>query len=195
MRQIDTSTATAIKPTPPAAGTAKFFQDTDPSGGTKVPAWFLNSLQDEIINAIVAGGLTPDKANDTQLAAAIVAIAQASVTGMIYSGATVFSGSMPTSFTDLDLSGIIGANRCFVHIGVESDVDAADVRIKTKGQSQGVAGNDSLNAGGTNLCEIDSGNIGEFSLITDASGVVEWKSSGAGSGGTIVKLLVYEVLG
>ena len=71
MRQIDNSTSTTTKPTPPAAGTAGFFQDTDTGGGTVVPAWFLNSLQDEIVNAIVDAGLTPDKTDDTQLSEAI----------------------------------------------------------------------------------------------------------------------------
>ncbi len=71
MRQIDTATSTTTKPTPPAEGSAGWFQDNELSGGTIVPAWFLNSLQDEAINVIDGAGLTPEKDDDTQLYQAI----------------------------------------------------------------------------------------------------------------------------
>lgn len=75
MYRIDTSTAASSKPAYPAAGTEKYFQDTDPSGGTIVPAWFLNQIQEEIRKVITDAGLTPDKANDGQLSAAVSILA------------------------------------------------------------------------------------------------------------------------
>jgi hypothetical protein len=75
MFRIDTATAASLKPAYPAEGTEKYFQDTDGAGGTIVPAWFLNQVQEEITNVIEDAGLTPDKSDDSQLSAAVTAIA------------------------------------------------------------------------------------------------------------------------
>ena len=113
---------------------------------------------------------------------------------MQYSGATVFTGSMPAAFTDLDLSSTIGANRCFVHLSVIPDANDSILSFRINGETATVGDTVPLSGAGTSQGKIDSGNIAYFSLITDASGVVEWDSSGAGSGGTIVKVLAYQIL-
>jgi len=74
MFRIDTSDAVAIKPAKPAAGSPKWYQDTDPTGGTLVPAWWLNMMQDEILAVLTAGSITPSKTNDGQLLLAINAL-------------------------------------------------------------------------------------------------------------------------
>lgn len=112
---------------------------------------------------------------------------------MQYSGATVFTGSMPTSFTDLDLSGTVGSNRCFVHISVAGDA-TANVVFRTNGQTEGVGNPNITPSPGTSGTETTSGYISYLSLITDENGVLEWDSSAAGSGGTVIKLLSYQVL-
>jgi hypothetical protein len=82
MFRIDTATAALLKPAYPAEGTEKYFQDTDGAGGTIVPAWFLNQVQEEITNVIEDAGITPDKSDDSQLSAAVTAIASAAVSNV-----------------------------------------------------------------------------------------------------------------
>ncbi len=93
MFRIDTSTAASSKPAYPAAGTEKYFQDTDPSGGTIVPAWFLNQIQEEIRKVITDAGLTPDKANDGQLSEAVRAIAAGTFSANT-NGYNIFPGGL-----------------------------------------------------------------------------------------------------
>jgi hypothetical protein len=123
---------------------------------------------------------------------------QAKVYVMQYSGATAFTGSMPTSFTDLDLSGTIGTNRCFVHLSVKTDSTVDYVAFRTNLQTEDIArpvGSGATAGGaGTSASAVASGSISYFSLITDILGVIEWRSASAGSGGTIVKVLCYQVL-
>lgn len=79
---IDTATATGLLPAFPAAGTEKFFQDTDGGGGTIIPAWWLNMIQEEGRALVVAAGLTPDKADVTQWAQAVALLASAAATAV-----------------------------------------------------------------------------------------------------------------
>jgi hypothetical protein len=74
MYQIDHSTAIAVQPASTPPGPPGFFTDGNPAGGlaaTIVPAEWLNSIQQEIINAIAAAGIEPDKSKFNQLALAI----------------------------------------------------------------------------------------------------------------------------
>lgn len=74
MYQIDNSSAIAVQPASTPAGPAGFFTDGNPAGGqqaTIVPAEWLNSIQQELINAIKAAGIVPNKAAFNQLALAI----------------------------------------------------------------------------------------------------------------------------
>lgn len=80
MYRIDNTSAASTKPSYGSAGTEAFFQDTDPSGGTVVPAWWANQIQEELRAVVVAGGLTPTKSNDAQVLAAINALIAAAIT-------------------------------------------------------------------------------------------------------------------
>lgn len=74
MYQIDNATAAATQPASTAAGTPGFFTDGSPAGGvpaTIVPAEWLNSVQQELINAITTSGQTPNKAAFNQLSTAL----------------------------------------------------------------------------------------------------------------------------
>jgi hypothetical protein len=75
MFRIDTATAALLKAAYPAEGPEKYFQDTDGAGGTIIPAWWFTQIQEEITNVIEDAGLTPDKSDDSQLSAAVTAIA------------------------------------------------------------------------------------------------------------------------
>lgn len=110
-----------------------------------------------------------------------------------YSGASVYSGAMPTSFTDLDLSGTIGANRCLVELLIEPDA-AATIGFRTNGLAKdvGIAANSFFGAG-SGGATIASGNASTVTVLTDVSGIVEWKSTSAGTT-TTVTLLTYTIL-
>lgn len=112
-----------------------------------------------------------------------------------YSGATVFTGSMPTSFADLDLSATIGARRCFVHLQVSPDA-AVNIAFRPNGESLDIGiGSFSVPTGTSGASNIGGASATMFiSLITDANGIVEWKSSAAGAGASTVKVMCYNVL-
>lgn len=77
MYQIDNSTAAVAQPASTPAGTAGFFTDGNPAGGTAatiVPAEWLNAVMMELVNVVIAGGLTPTKNVFDQVAKAIKAI-------------------------------------------------------------------------------------------------------------------------
>jgi len=71
MNRIDNATAKGTKDPYGAEGAPGYFQDTNPGGGTIVPAWWCNQTQEEIANVILSVGTPLDKANDGQLSTAI----------------------------------------------------------------------------------------------------------------------------
>lgn len=77
MYQIDNLTSASAQPASTAAGTAGFFTDGNPATGvaaTIVPAEWLNAVMMELVNVVVAGGLTPTKNVFDQVAKAIKAM-------------------------------------------------------------------------------------------------------------------------
>src|SRR5476651_2283911 len=85
MYQIDNSTVASSIPASTAAGLAGFFTDGDPvlnTPPTVLPAEFMNMLMMELLNVLVAAGVTPSKTSFTQLA---IAISQ-----LIRSGAAIY---------------------------------------------------------------------------------------------------------
>jgi hypothetical protein len=114
---------------------------------------------------------------------------------MKYSGATEHSSAMPTAgYTNLDLSSTVGVNRAFVHLSVEPDVDC-ELMFVPNGVAKdvGYTAGASKAGAGASAATCTAGNIVYLSLITDASGVVDWKSTVAGTT-TTVKVLAYQVL-
>lgn len=80
MYRIDNASASATKPDYGSAGTESYFQDTNPAGGTVVPAWFVNQVQEELRAVVVGAGGTPSKSNDHQVWDAIVSYVSAQIT-------------------------------------------------------------------------------------------------------------------
>jgi len=76
MERIDAYGAVEVMPVPAATGAiAGFFTEGDPSTGvpaTRVSADWLNNMQEELAGVIEAMGLTLDKADPTQLLAALM---------------------------------------------------------------------------------------------------------------------------
>lgn len=74
MFATDQATASSTLPTPTAAGTAGYFTNGNPSSGvaaTILDADWLNMVQQELLNVVSAGGLTPSKTTYTQIRDAI----------------------------------------------------------------------------------------------------------------------------
>ncbi|MCW4591519.1 hypothetical protein NO263_13100 [Gluconacetobacter entanii] len=73
--QIDDATAVASLPALPTdnIGTPGFFTGGSTSGGapTRVRYWWLNMVQEELRNLVIAANLTPDKTNNAQVLAAL----------------------------------------------------------------------------------------------------------------------------
>jgi len=95
-------------------------------------------------------------------------------------GTQVYDASSPTSWTELDLSGIVGANRALVYLQVDN-VDASTYtwfRFRTKGLGRNIAcrGEDS-----SAICAgmIYYGNTDYFLVETDDTGKVEWITDSA----------------
>jgi hypothetical protein len=96
---------------------------------------------------------------------------------------SAFSASSPTSYTDLDLSSIVGARSCVVLLKVKNS-GATNVTyyfrkngdtdtINGTGEANGVSHTDIVATGGTFAYVI---------CITDSSGIVEWYSDDGGVG-------------
>ncbi|KWT89365.1 MULTISPECIES: hypothetical protein [unclassified Variovorax] len=71
---IDDPTAVAVMPTPEAAGTVGFWTEGNPGLGqaaTLMRASFFNGLQQELLNILSAGGVTPSKTTYNQLTTAL----------------------------------------------------------------------------------------------------------------------------
>lgn len=79
MFPTDQATAASSLPTPAAAGTSGYFTNGNPVTGvaaTIVDADWLNMIQQELLNIVAAGGLTPSKTTYNQVLAAIKRVIQ-----------------------------------------------------------------------------------------------------------------------
>lgn len=78
MRRIFDPTAAASLPAVPTlAGVDGFFTGGNPTGGvpaTRVRAWWLNMVQEELIALLTAAGITPNVASNAQVLAALQAM-------------------------------------------------------------------------------------------------------------------------
>ncbi len=103
-----------------------------------------------------------------------------------YSGVTVFSGTLPNIWTDLDLSSVVGANRALVFLEVAA---YGQIAFRTNGSSGGLGLNsyDLGCSGGTP----SSGSSTYMIAVTDSSGIVEWGSIGNEGGSAVVTLVGY----
>src|SRR5215469_6352690 len=80
--RIDSGGTVPTLPTIPAAGTEAFYSGGNEATGTPatiVPAWWMNMVQEEIRNVVVAAGISPNKNDNSQLLAAITGITGGSI--------------------------------------------------------------------------------------------------------------------
>ncbi len=99
---------------------------------------------------------------------------------IVFSTASLFSGTAPTSFTDLDISGTVGSNQAVCLIKVKNNSgDAATQRFQFRKDDDG----DSFVMGvsTTHNQTVADGDACYLIIVTDGTGVVEWKSNQAKS--------------
>ena len=113
-----------------------------------------------------------------------------------YSGTQVFSGSLPTSYTDLDLSGTVGSNRALLFMKVTPDDNSVEGAFRVNGETAdyGFTGGVPVTTSAFATGAGGAGNISYVTIMTDSSGVVEWVSNKAGNGASTVDLLTYQVV-
>ncbi|EFH09378.1 hypothetical protein HMPREF0731_4359, partial [Pseudoroseomonas cervicalis ATCC 49957] len=91
MKRIqDPSAAAALPALPSLSGPTGYFTEGDPVGGvlaTRVPAWWLNGVQEELAGVIEAAGFMPLANSNTQLLSAVRRIAQLQFAVLTSSGA------------------------------------------------------------------------------------------------------------
>jgi len=105
---------------------------------------------------------------------------------MKYSGTQVFSGNMPTTLTDLDLSAQVGANRAFVYLHIlKSSANARIIDFQEGGF------NVNHTKGGSSLT-LTNGEGGVVSVLTGSDGKLKWK--GAAAEAVTISLRCYQIL-
>jgi hypothetical protein len=91
-----------------------------------------------------------------------------------YSGASVFSGSAPTSWTALDLSGTVGARRALVFLKVKTTGNGDGYKFRSGDDTEGVGGGDWISAQGTVGAYVSTNQIAFILAMTDATGGLDW---------------------
>jgi len=93
-----------------------------------------------------------------------------------YSGAQIFYGNAPTSWTDRDLSSIVGSRRAMVFLKVKNRAGfTRDYRFRQNGDTDEY----SHDAGypHCSTCRLAPNEAGTVWVVTDTSGVIEWCAS------------------
>jgi len=90
----------------------------------------------------------------------------------------VFSGDSPTDWTDLNLSGTIGAQATLVMLKIASTVGSLTWAVRKNGDTDEFYKDDPGTAGGVALAEaLDISQHMVLIVATDTSGIIEWIAS------------------
>ena len=92
----------------------------------------------------------------------------------------VFNGTASTTYTDLDLSSVVGANSALVLLHVDSNAAGTDVYVKRNGSTLGEAVG-GVATSGANPCYL--------LVATDTAGIIEWRQSAAEA--SVVTIVAY----
>ena len=102
---------------------------------------------------------------------------------------TAFAGnpvSTVTSWTDIDLSAIVGTNAALVYLRIVQVGGATtDIAFRTNGASVSVGmDSNSTYGAGVSAVTLADNNIGYVLVLTDSSGIMEHKAGASGTGET-----------
>lgn len=92
MERVVATNSAASGDTPPVGGTPQFFTNGNPGSAipaTVVPAYWLNGIGEELLAIITAAGITPDRTNNAQVLAAILALIHGKASYLTGLGGTV----------------------------------------------------------------------------------------------------------
>jgi|GEM_PF-4723886 len=93
-----------------------------------------------------------------------------------HSGAQVFSGSSPSSWTDLDLSSYVGSNHALVILKIKKNSGGSYTAVfRPNGDSDEYWRCNDLSDMGAQGHKEECGEAGIIVVETDASGIIEWK--------------------
>lgn len=99
---------------------------------------------------------------------------------LTYSNAEVFSGTSPTSWTNLDLSATVGSNRAFVSLKFNSSADMNAVAVRTDGDTDEFhTATADASAYGNQLGHHDNVATLVLSVWTSVTGIIEWQTETA----------------
>ena len=86
--------------------------------------------------------------------------------------------SSPTSWSELDLSSIVGARRTIALIAIEnnSGVGSDDYAVRSADETKEVC-YDGATAGGLNYMRTQFGRFANVIVETNASGIIDWKAT------------------
>ena len=96
---------------------------------------------------------------------------------MAFVDTQVFSGTSPSAFTDLDLSGVVGSNVALVMLRVNTGSVNERAQFRTNGDTSDFAGYATGNSANQRY--------GYIWVKTDSAGIVEWHTSGDQAGAVI----------
>jgi len=91
---------------------------------------------------------------------------------------SVFSGTCPQTYTDLNLSSIVGVNYAVVFLKIGSAEATGNVNFRTKGDT------DTFAASGAGYCSVSTSSAYIW-VKTDVNGMVEWKAANAAAATSI----------
>ena len=132
MYYIDTPDAVSAsaKPTPPNAGSEKFFSDA-PGVATAVPAWFLNMLQEELGNLVSAASLSHSKTDNSQLLKAVQALIASKTTGILLASKNLSDvANVATARSNLGLA-TVATSGSYADLANKPDLTALSGYAKT----------------------------------------------------------------
>jgi len=109
----------------------------------------------------------------------------------VVSGAQAFSGLSPTSWTDLDLSSIVGSNSAMVILRFHSGADINAIAVRKNGDTNDYyCASADANAYGCALGHHDSTADLVLICVTDTAGIIEWICE-SGVSPTTVDVIAY----
>ena len=99
----------------------------------------------------------------------------------VFPNSSAFSGTSPAAFTDLNLSSIVGTTSRVVLLRVVAGTTTVSFHFRKNGET--AVWPLGTTAGGLyKTPELASGEMAYVMAVTDASGVVEWRTTQTGSG-------------